>query len=215
MSAEWSRLAPSPEEESYLDEVQQGLTAGQTFCGRYYSCQNSEAWLLLAPAMLHDGDPGRGANCAVLCAIGRDKGNSGTQGQGRAEQAAEHGPIWRKGIGRDKQVSESARATCLFLRVRERCDGMRWDGTMAWHDARAIRRPHYARRASLLPLLHKSTFSSVCTSFTIITGNCAHPLLQQDAGVPDCRPPVSPCRVGQVASCYPHAFNLPISKREA
>lgn len=103
MSAEWSSLAPGPEEISFLDEVQQGLAAGRTFCGRYYSFQNSEAWLLLAPAMLHDGDPGRGcANCA--CAIGRDKGNSGTQGQGRAEQAAEHGPIWRKGIGRDKLV---------------------------------------------------------------------------------------------------------------
>ena len=119
MSVERSSLAPGAEEISYLDAVQQGLTAGQTFCGWCYGCQNSEAWLLLAPAMLHDGDPGRGANCAVLCAIGRDKGNSGRQGQGRAEQAAEHGPIWRKGIGRDKQVSECEGDLLVPSRERE------------------------------------------------------------------------------------------------
>lgn len=50
MSAKWSCLAPSPEELSCSDEVQQGLTAGQTFCRWYYSCQNSEAWLLLLSA---------------------------------------------------------------------------------------------------------------------------------------------------------------------
>lgn len=33
--------------------------------------------------------------------LAKDKGNSGTQGQGSAEQAAEHDPIWRKGIGRE------------------------------------------------------------------------------------------------------------------
>lgn len=130
MSVEWSSLAPGAEEISYSDAVQQGLTAGQTFCGWYYGCQNSEACLLLAPAMLHDGDPGRGcANCA--CAIGRDKGDSGTQGQGRAEQATGHGPIWRKGIGRDKLVIVvRGRGRGRLVPSRERgdvmgCDAMR------------------------------------------------------------------------------------------
>lgn len=47
-----------------------------------------------------------------LRAIGRDKGNSGAQGQGRAAQATEHGPIWRKGIAMD---SESGR--CAMRRL--------------------------------------------------------------------------------------------------
>jgi hypothetical protein len=41
--------------------------------------------------------------------LAKDKGNSGTQGQGRAEQAAEHDPIWRKGIGREGAGREEKR----------------------------------------------------------------------------------------------------------
>jgi hypothetical protein len=65
--------------------------------------------------------------------LAKDKGNSGTQGQGRAEQAAEHDPIWRKGIGRE---GAGRREGDLFLRVRAgvRCDGMGCNNNamMAW-----------------------------------------------------------------------------------
>ena len=93
MSAEWSSLAPGPEEITYLDEVQQGLTAGQTFCGRYYSCQNSEAWLLLAPAMLHDGDPGRGVRIGPvqLGEIREIQARRGKAGQSRRRGMAQYG----------------------------------------------------------------------------------------------------------------------------
>ncbi len=47
--------------------------------------------------------------------LAKDKGNSGTQGQGRAEQAAEHHPIWRKGIGREEAGRK--RATYSFACV--------------------------------------------------------------------------------------------------
>ena len=99
MSAEWSYLAPVPEGASNLDEVQQGLTAGQTFSGG--AVETARHAMLLAPARHHDEDPGRRANyCAVIGS--RDKGNSGTQGQARAKQAAtEHRPIRREGIGRE------------------------------------------------------------------------------------------------------------------
>ena len=59
----------------------------------------------------------------VLVQLAKDKGNSGTQGQGRAEQAAEHDPIWRKGIGRGEVGRR--KATCSFACV----GGVRCDGT--------------------------------------------------------------------------------------
>lgn len=49
--------------------------------------------------------------------LAKDKGNSGTQGQGRAARAAEHDPIWRKGIGREEAGRKRKRATCSFACV--------------------------------------------------------------------------------------------------
>jgi hypothetical protein len=145
--------------------------------------------------------------------LAKDKGNSGTQGQGRAEQAAEHDPIWRKCIGRE---GAGRRKGDLFLRVRAgvRCDGMGCNnnGMMAWD---AIRRPHFAQLAALpCASLHVGKVRSVCASHTTIMGNTRISCYRKDAGVPDCRSPVSLCRVGEVAGCNHACFlSRTISKR--